>query len=101
MNLHTDALADCELVHIRSERCDRPHILVAWRKILVEGQAAADARRRAAMDDLEIGGADCHRVDADQNFRAPGYRRRFVAQEKLVRVTQNPGFHLLRHMKFG
>ena len=46
MDLDADALADPELVDVRSERRDRPHIFVARREILVEGQAAQDARRR-------------------------------------------------------
>jgi hypothetical protein len=81
VNFHADAFADPELVDVGSERCHRAHIFVAGREVLVEGQAAADARRRAAMDDLEIGGADRHRVDADQNFRAARNRRRFLAQQ--------------------
>jgi len=56
---------------------------------------------RAAMDDLEIGGADRHRVDADQNFRATRNGRRFLAQQQLVRVAQDPGFHVWGNGKFG
>jgi hypothetical protein len=45
------------------------------------------------MDDLEIGGTDRHRVDPDQHFRAFWNRRRFVAQQQLVRIAQHPGLH--------
>src|SRR6202022_5211728 len=80
---HMDAFADLELVDLRSEGCDRTHIFMAGCKILVEGHAAADARRRSAANDLEVGCADRDRVDANQYFRAPRNRRGLVAQEKL------------------
>ena len=101
MDFHADALADLEFVDIGPEGCDRAHIFMAGREILVEGQAAADARRRAAVDDLKVGRADRHRVDADQHFRAPRNRRGLVAQQKLVRIAQDPGFHLRGNGKFG
>jgi hypothetical protein len=47
MNLHTDSLADLELVDVRPECRNRAHIFVAWREILVEGQAALNTRWRA------------------------------------------------------
>jgi hypothetical protein len=70
VDLHADPLADLELVDVGSEGCDGAHIFVAWREILVEGKAALNARRRARMNDFEIGGTDCHRIDPDQDFRA-------------------------------
>ena len=76
MDFDSDALADRELVDAGSERDDRAHIFVAGREILVERQAALDQRRRAVIDDFKIGGADRHRVDADQNFGALGHRHR-------------------------
>ena len=96
MDFHADALADRELVDGRSEGHDRAHIFMAGRKVLVEGQAALNARRRSAMDDLKVGGADGNGVDPDQDFCAPRHRGGLVAQQKLVRVSQNPGFHLGR-----
>jgi hypothetical protein len=101
MDFHTDAFANLELIDVRSESDYRAHIFVTGRKILVEGQSAFDTRRRAAMDDLKISRTDGDGVDADQNFGSPRNRSGFVAQEKLVRVAQNPGFHLLRDRKFG
>ena len=47
MDFHADAFADLELVDVGSERGDRAHIFMARREILVEGQAALNARRRA------------------------------------------------------
>ena len=90
MDLDADALADPEFVDIRSERRDRAHIFVARREILVEGQAAQDARWRAGVDDLKIGRADRDRIDTDQNFGPRRHRRRLVAQEKLVRDRPAP-----------
>src|SRR6202040_2229713 len=58
VDFHADAFADCELVDVGSERGNRAHIFMAWREVLVEGQAALNARRRAAVNDLEIGSAD-------------------------------------------
>jgi hypothetical protein len=66
MDFYGDAFADSEFVDIGSERGNRTHIFMAGRKILVEGQAAANACRRTAVDDLQIGGADRNRVDAVQ-----------------------------------
>jgi hypothetical protein len=73
---------------------------MARRKVLVEGQAALDARRRPAVDDLEVGGADRNGVDPDQNFRAPRHWGGLVAEEEFVRVSQNPGFHSPGDEKF-
>jgi len=101
MDFHADPFADLELVDLGSERCNRSHIFVAGRKILVEGQAALDARRRSRMDDLEVGGADRHRVDAHQRFGPPRNRGGLVAQEQFVGAAQNPGLHLRGHRDIG
>src|SRR6266478_4705056 len=101
VDFHADALADFELVDSWSERGNRAHIFVARREVLVEGQAALNARRRAAVNDLKVGCADRNGVDADQNLRAFWNRCGFVAQEKFVRVAQHPSLHLLRNRKFG
>jgi hypothetical protein len=65
VNLHADPFADLELVDVGPECCDRAHVFVAGREIPVEGQAATNAGRRAAMNDFEIGGADRNRIDPD------------------------------------
>jgi hypothetical protein len=74
---------------------------VAGREILVEGQAAPNARWGARVDDLKVGCANRNRIDADQDFCARWNRCRFVTGKKLIRVAQNPGFHPLRNWKFG
>ena len=101
MDFHADAFADLEFVDIGAECGDRAHIFMARREILVEGQAAQDAGGRAGVDDFEIGGADCDRVDADQHFRAARHRHRLVAQEELVGLAQYPGLHLVRYGEVG
>ena len=101
MDLYADAFADFKFIDAGSECCNGAHIFMAGRKILVEGQAALNACRRAAVDDLKIGCADRDRVDADQDFGAAGNRCGLVAQKKLVRAAQDPGFHLRRHRKIG
>jgi hypothetical protein len=100
MDFHADALADLKFVDVGSQRCDRAHILMTWREILVEWQATQDAGRRSRMDDLKISGADRDRIDSDQNFGACGYGRRLVTQEKLVGPAENPGLHLLGYGQF-
>src|SRR6266403_1852073 len=101
VNFHADAFSDFELVDTWSERGNRTHIFMTGREILVEGQTAPNARRRAAVNDLKVSCTDRNGSDADQNFRAPWSRRWFVPQKKLVRVAQHPRFHLLRNKKFG
>src|SRR3979409_1851123 len=68
MDLHGDALADAVLVHARSERRHATHVFVTRGKHLVERFAAADHRRRAVADDLEVSRADAHRIDAQQHL---------------------------------
>jgi len=52
------------------------------------------------VNDLKVSCADRNGIDADQNFRAFWSWRGFVAQKELVRVTQDPRFHLLGNKKF-
>ena len=80
VDLHADPFANPELVDVRPECCDGPHILVPGRKVLVEGQAALNARRRTGMDDFKVGRADRNRVDPDQNLGAGGNGYRLLAQ---------------------
>src|SRR5260370_41250514 len=94
MDLHADAFADFKFIDAGSECCNGAHIFMAGRKILVEGQAALNARRRAAVNDLKIGCADRDRVDADQDFGAAWNGWGLITQEKLVRSAHDPGFHL-------
>jgi hypothetical protein len=90
--LHANSFADGELVNIRPEGGDRAHIFMAGGEVLVEGQAAQNARGRPAMDDFKVGCADRDGVDPDQNLRASRDRRGLVAQEKLVRVARTQAF---------
>src|SRR6185437_7586979 len=75
------------------ERRDRAHIFVAGREILVERHAAQDRGRRAVIDDLQIGGADCHRIDAHQHLGALGHRHRLFRKLEFAGVAQHPGPH--------
>jgi hypothetical protein len=53
------------------------------------------------VDDFKIGRADRNCVDTDQNFGAGGDGHRLFAQEKLIRIAQHPGFHLLGNGQLG
>src|SRR5262245_44183211 len=101
MDFDGDALADLELVDMGAEGGDRAHVFMAWGKVLVEGQAALNAGRRSAVNDLEVGCADRNRVDADQNLGAPRNRRGLVAQEELVGPAEHPSLHLLWNGELG
>jgi hypothetical protein len=66
---------------------------VTRREIFVERLAALDERRRAVIDNLQIGGADRDRIDAHQNLGALGHRNRFLRELKLAGIAEHPGFH--------
>ena len=78
VNFHRDALADLVFVDARPERDHGTHVFVAGREVLVERQAALNRGRRPVIDDLEIGGADRHRVDAHQHLGLLRHRHRLV-----------------------
>ena len=99
MDLHGDALADAILVHARAERRDGAHVFVAGREVLVERLAAADHRRRTVRDDLQVGGADRHGIDAHQHLGAARHRHRLLHQAELAGIVQHPGLHLVRDWK--
>ena len=88
-----DALADLVFVDAGAERRDRAHIFVAGGEILVERHAAQDRGRRAVIDDLQVGGADRHRIDAHQHLGALGHRHRLFRQLEFAGVAQHPGPH--------
>jgi hypothetical protein len=92
-------LADPVFVDAGAERNDRAHIFVAGREVLVERHGALDQRRRSVIDDLEIGGADRNRIDAEQNFRMSGRRNWLHRKLKLAGAAQNPRFHRCRNRK--
>src|SRR5581483_4785748 len=79
MNFHRHALPDVELIDTGAERGNGSHVLVARCEVLVERETALDMGGRAGVDDLKIGGADRHSVDADQHFRSLWHRGRLVA----------------------
>ena len=70
MDFDGHALADLELVDMGAECCDRAHIFMARREVLVEGKPALDAGRRSPVNDFEVGGTDRDGIDADQHFGA-------------------------------
>src|SRR5271166_1671694 len=78
MDLHGDALADAVLVHARAERRHSAHVFVTRGKHLVERFAAADHRRRAVVDDLQVCRADRHGIDAHQHLGASRPSRRLT-----------------------
>ena len=90
VDLHRDAVADGELVDAGPERCDRAHVLVAGRPVLVEGQAALDQRRRPVRDHVEVGGADRDRVDAHQHLGPLRHRHRLLREPQLARDRRAP-----------
>src|SRR5215472_4744606 len=93
MNFDRDALAYLVFVDARTERDHRAHIFVARREVLVERLAALDERRRPVIDDFKIGGADRHRVDANENLGALGHRDWLLRQLQLTGIAEYPGFH--------
>ena len=90
MNLHRDALADPVLVDAGPERHHRAHVFVAGREVLVEGVPALNGGRRAVIDDLEIGGADRHRVDAHQHLGLLRHRHRLFREGRAGRDRRAP-----------
>jgi hypothetical protein len=95
MDLHGDALADAVLVHARAQRRHGAHVFMTRRKHLVERFAAADHRRRAVVDDLEVSRADRHGIDVHQHLGASRHRDRLVHQTELAGIAQHPGPHVL------
>jgi hypothetical protein len=91
VDFHADAFVDFELVDTWSERGNRAHIFVAGREILVEGQAALNDRRRAAVNDLKVGCADWNCVDADQNFSSRSRSLSHVRTDSGRGPTTYPG----------
>ena len=49
------------------------------------------------LDDVEVGRADRHRIDAHQHLGPGRNRHRLLGEDQLLRVAQHPGPHLVRH----
>ena len=85
-----DPLPDLILVNGGAQRGDGAHIFVSGREVLVEWQAALDHRRRPMIDDLKIGRADGHSIDAHQHLAALWRRHRLLAQLQFTWSAKNP-----------
>ena len=68
-------------------------------KFLLCGMPPWIERRRAVIDDFEIGGADRDRIDAHQHFGALRHRHRLVLQCELAGIAEHPGFHRIGNGK--
>jgi hypothetical protein len=93
VHLDRDAVADLVLVDGGAELHDRAHVFMARGEVLVEGHAALDQRRRAVLDDLQVGGAHGDGVDAHQHLGGTGLRHRLVHVGQLAGIAQDPGLH--------
>ena len=97
VDFHRDALADLVFVDAGAERHHGAHVFVAGREVLVERHAALDRGRRTVIDDLEIGRADRHRVDAHQHLGPLRHRHRLVLERELAGIAEHPGLHGVRN----
>ena len=97
VNFDRDPVADLELVNTRPQGCDRAHVFVARREVLVERRTPLEHGRRAISNDLEISRADCDGIDPHQGFGPPRHGNNLVDKFQLVGVSQYPGLHMLRH----
>ncbi len=93
VNLDRHALADLVFVDAGPERDHRAHVFVSGREVLVEGEAALDRCRRTVIDDLEIGRADRHCVDAHEHLGLLRHRHRLRPERQLAGIAQHPGLH--------
>src|SRR6516162_9169846 len=74
----------------------RAHIFVAGREVLVERQATLDQRRRAVVDDFQVGGTDRDRIDTQEDFSPLGRWDRLLCKLEFAWVTEDPGLHRWR-----
>ena len=65
-------------------------------KFLLNGMPPWIERRRAVIDDLEIGRADRDRVDAHQHLGPLRHRHRLVRQRQLAGIAEHPCLHGVR-----
>jgi hypothetical protein len=77
MDLYGNPLADLVFVNARSERRNCPHVFMAWRKILIVGQAALDHGGRTVVNDFKVGRADRNGVNSNKNLSLFGNRHGF------------------------
>ena len=101
VDFHRHPLADPVFVDAGAERRHGAHIFVAGREVLVERQPTLDGCRRAVIDDLEIGGADRHRVDAHQHFGPLGHRHRLFCSDSWPGSPSTHAFMVSGTGKFG
>jgi hypothetical protein len=93
VDLDGDAIADLELVDVRSKLDDRSNVLVSRREVFVEWQAALDQRGRSLGYDADVSITKGDGIDPDQSLAGTGLRNRLLRQPELARIVQHPGAH--------
>jgi hypothetical protein len=93
MNLDRHALPDGVFVDARAERHHGAHVFMTRSKVLVVRHAALDQCRGPMPNDLEVGGANCNRVDAQKNLGTLRHRHRLVHERDLAWVPKHPRLH--------
>jgi hypothetical protein len=88
-----NTIANCVFVNAGAQSHDGPHIFVTGRETLVVRVAALNLGGRAVINDFQIGGADRHGVDANQNLGARRRGNRFVFKRQLTGIAKHPGLH--------
>src|SRR5215470_1593418 len=97
VDLNRHALTDREFIDAGSLRDHGPHIFVAGREALVEGQSPLNQGRGTVVNDLKIGRTNGDRVDPHQDFTVAWYGCPLAFQDKGVGIAKDPRLHRFRN----